>query len=125
MKDRFSKLLLGEDMSKRGNRVCTTLAISNASTHLYVTDSVVELTPSFQQFSDGGTFEVMVTRTRSDLYINLPALKKLDAMLDGFHDSEFCYVDRGLVVSDHCRNIKQRHSNTSQSDSPLIQYEEK
>lgn len=34
MKDRFSKLLLGEDMSGRGNGVCTALAISNAITHL-------------------------------------------------------------------------------------------
>ncbi|CAI9296380.1 unnamed protein product [Lactuca saligna] len=159
MKDRFSKLLLGEDMTGRGNGVCTALAISNAITHLSATvfgdlwkleplspqmkskwrkemewllsvsDSIVELTPSFQQFPDGGTFEVMVTRPRSDLYINLPALKKLDAMLvtmlDGFHDSEFCYVDRGLVVSDHGGNVKRRHSNASLSDSPLIQYEEK
>lgn len=87
---------------------------------LSVSDSIVELTPSFQEFPEGGTFEVMVTRPRSDLYINLPSLKKLDAMLvnmlDGFHDSEFCYVDRGLV---------EKQSNGSQSDSPLIQYEEK
>ncbi|KAK8668417.1 hypothetical protein V6N13_105872 [Hibiscus sabdariffa] len=44
----------------------------------------------------------MVTRPRSDLYINLPALKKLDAMLitvlDGFCETEFWYVDRGIVV---------------------------
>ncbi|KAI3730303.1 hypothetical protein L1987_61472 [Smallanthus sonchifolius] len=150
MKDRFSKLLLGEDMTGRGNGVCTALAISNAITHLSATvfgdlwkleplsqqsksiwrkemewllsvsDSIVELTPSFQEFPDGGTFEVMVTRPRSDLYLNLPALRKLDmmlvTMLDGFHDSEFCYVDRGSA---------ERHSNGSQSDSPLVQYEEK
>ncbi|XP_071733078.1 rop guanine nucleotide exchange factor 1-like [Rutidosis leptorrhynchoides] len=150
MKDRFSKLLLGEDMTGRGNGVCTALAISNAITNLSATvfgdlwkleplsqqnksmwrkeiewllsvsDSIVELTPSFQEFPEGGTFEVMVTRPRSDLYVNLPALKKLDVMLvtmlDGFNDSEFCYVDRGLA---------ERHSNTSLSDSSLIQYEEK
>ncbi|XP_076934753.1 rop guanine nucleotide exchange factor 1-like [Bidens hawaiensis] len=150
MKDRFSKLLLGEDMTGRGNGVCTALAISNAITHLSATvfgdlwkleplshqsksiwrkemewllsvsDSIVELTPSFQEFPDGGTFEVMVTRPRSDLYLNLPSLKKLDmmlvTMLDGFHDSEFCYVDRSTV---------EGHSNGSQSDSPLVQYEEK
>ncbi|KAK1416483.1 hypothetical protein QVD17_32274 [Tagetes erecta] len=153
MKDRFSKLLLGEDMTGRGNGVCTAVAISNAITHLSATvfgdlwkleplsqqsksiwrkemewllsvsDSIVELTPSFQEFPDGGTFEVMVTRPRSDLYLNLPALRKLDmmlvTMLDGFHDSEFCYVDRGSVGS------VERHSNASQSDSPLVQYEEK
>ncbi|KAL8218403.1 hypothetical protein R6Q57_021776 [Mikania cordata] len=150
MKHRFSKLLLGEDMTGRGNGVCTALAISNAITNLSATvfgdlwkleplnqetksiwrkemewllsvsDSIVELTPSFQEFPDGGNFEVMVTRPRSDLYLNLPALRKLDmmlvTMLDGFHDSEFCYVDRGSV---------DRHSNGSQSDSLLMQYEEK
>lgn len=34
MKDRFSKLLLGDDMTGRGNGVCTALAISNAITNL-------------------------------------------------------------------------------------------
>lgn len=158
MKDRFSKLLLGDDMTGRGNGVCTALAISNAITNLSasvfgdlwkleplsaenksmwrkemewllsVSDSIVELTPSFQEFPEGGTFEVMVTRPRSDLYLNLPPLRKLDAMLvtmlDGFHDSEFSYVDRGLVVSDRGENVK-RQSNASSSDSPMIQYEEK
>lgn len=69
---------------------------------LCVSDSIVELTPSVQEFPGGGTFEVMMTRPRSDLYVNLPALKKLDAMLhgilDGFQDSEFYYVDRGIIV---------------------------
>ena len=34
MKERLSKLLLGEDMSGCGNGVCTALAISNAITNL-------------------------------------------------------------------------------------------
>lgn len=34
MKERFSKLILGEDMSGCGNGVCTALAISNAITNL-------------------------------------------------------------------------------------------
>ncbi|KAL6207599.1 hypothetical protein ACLB2K_018556 [Fragaria x ananassa] len=92
MKERFSKLLLGEDMSGGGNGVCTALAISNAITNLSATvfgeiwnleplapqkkamwcremewllcvrDSIVELIPSTQELSGGGTFEVMVTR---------------------------------------------------------------
>ncbi|XP_041021541.1 rop guanine nucleotide exchange factor 1-like [Juglans microcarpa x Juglans regia] len=133
MKERFAKLLLGEDMSGGGKGVCTALAISNAITNLSATvfgelwkleplapqkksmwhremgwllcvsDSIVELIPSVQEIPGGGTFEVMVTRPRSDLYVNLPALKKLDAMLhgilDGFHDSEFYYVDRGIIVA--------------------------
>jgi hypothetical protein len=34
MKERFGKLLLGEDMSGGGKGVCTALAISNAITNL-------------------------------------------------------------------------------------------
>ncbi|CAK9153930.1 unnamed protein product [Ilex paraguariensis] len=134
MKERFAKLLLGEDMSGGGKGVCTALAISNAITNLSATvfgelwrleplapqkkamwcremewllcvsDSIVELVPSIQQFPGGGTYEVMATRPRSDLYMNLPALKKLDAMLisilDGFREMEFWYVDRGIIVPD-------------------------
>ncbi|XP_020274087.1 rop guanine nucleotide exchange factor 1-like isoform X2 [Asparagus officinalis] len=129
MKERFAKLLLGEDMSGGGKGVCSALAISNAITNLSelwrleplapqkksmwlremdwllcVSDSIVELVPSVQEFPGGGTFEVMVSHPRSDLHMNLPALKKLDAMLlgmlDGFRDTEFWYVDRGIVVAD-------------------------
>ncbi|XP_042451272.1 rop guanine nucleotide exchange factor 1-like [Zingiber officinale] len=133
MKERFAKLLLGEDMSGSGQGVCAALAISNAITNLSasvfgelwrleplapqkkamwrremdwflsVSDHIVELTPSVQQFPGGGSFEVMVSRPRTDLHLNLPALKKLDAMLlemlDGFCTSEFWYVDRGILVS--------------------------
>ncbi|KAM7257266.1 hypothetical protein ACFE04_013007 [Oxalis oulophora] len=134
MKERFAKLLLGEDMSGGGKGVCTALAISNAITNLSATvfgelwrleplapqkksmwhremdwllcvsDSIVELVPSIQQFPGGGTYEVMATRPRSDLYMNLPALKKLDAMLismlAGFCETEFWYVDRGIIVDE-------------------------
>jgi len=37
VKERFSKLLLGEDMSGGGKGVCTAVAISNAITNLYGT----------------------------------------------------------------------------------------
>uniref|UniRef100_A0A1J3C8V6 Rop guanine nucleotide exchange factor 1 n=1 Tax=Noccaea caerulescens TaxID=107243 RepID=A0A1J3C8V6_NOCCA len=134
MKERFAKLLLGEDMSGGGKGVCTALAISNAITNLSATvfgelwrleplapqkkamwrrelewllcvsDSIVELIPSIQQFPGGGTYEIMETRPRSDLYANLPALKKLDAMLiemlDGFSHTEFWYTDRGIVLGE-------------------------
>ncbi|CAA0813372.1 Rop guanine nucleotide exchange factor 1 [Striga hermonthica] len=133
MKERFSKLLLGEDMSGGGQGVSTALAISNAITNLAasvfgdiwkleplsqqkksmwqremewllcVSDSIVELIPSVQEVPGGSSFEIMVTRQRSDLYSNLPALKKLDGMLlsilDGFKDAEFYYVDRGVFVA--------------------------
>ncbi|KAB2098412.1 hypothetical protein ES319_A01G237200v1 [Gossypium barbadense] len=132
MKERFAKLLLGEDMSGCGNGVCTALAISNAITNLCATlfgqmwrlepvpaekksmwrreiewllcvsDHIVELVPSFQTFPDGTKLEVMTCRPRSDLYVNLPALRKLDNMLleilDSFVGTEFWYVDQGIVA---------------------------
>ncbi|KAJ6968750.1 rop guanine nucleotide exchange factor 7-like isoform X1 [Populus alba x Populus x berolinensis] len=134
MKERFSKLLLGEDMSGCGNGVCTALAISNAITNLCATlfgqlwrleplapekkamwrremewflcvsDHVVELMPSWQTFPDGSKLEVMTCRPRSDLYINLPALRKLDNMLleilDSFDNTEFWYIDQGILAPD-------------------------
>lgn len=94
---------------------------------LCVSDSIVELIPSLQEFPGGGTFEVMVTRPRSDLYVNLPALKKLDTMLvsilDGFHDSEFCYVDRGIIVAG--ADDTETFPVPSSSGRPSISLEEK
>ncbi|GMI69745.1 hypothetical protein HRI_000643800 [Hibiscus trionum] len=132
MKERFAKLLLGEDMSGSGNGVCTALAISNAITNLSATlfgqiwrlepvphekkamwrremewflsvsDHIVELIPTWQTFPGGSKREVMTCRPRSDLYVNLPALRKLDNMLleilDSFVDAEFWYVDQGILA---------------------------
>ncbi|KAL3531758.1 hypothetical protein ACH5RR_005279 [Cinchona calisaya] len=132
MKERFAKLLLGEDMSGCGNGVSTALAISNAITNLCATifgqiwrleplpldkklmwrrdmewilsvsDHIVELIPSLQTFPDGSTLEVMTSRPRSDLYVNLPGLHKLDNMLleilDSFVNTEFWYVDQGIIA---------------------------
>ncbi|KAE7996696.1 hypothetical protein FH972_001396 [Carpinus fangiana] len=134
MKERFSKLLLGEDMSGSGKGVCTALAISNAITNLCATifgqlwrleplpaekksmwrremewllcvsDHIVELIPTWQTFPDGSKLEVMTCRPRSDIFINLPALCKLDNMLldilDTFTNTEFWYVDQGVVAPD-------------------------
>ncbi|KAF6161651.1 hypothetical protein GIB67_017289 [Kingdonia uniflora] len=127
MKERFAKLLLGEDMSGGGKGVSSALALSNAITNLAasvfgeqsklepmgperkvrwrkeiewllsVTDHVVEFVPSQQVSKDGTNMEIMVTRQRTDLHMNIPALRKLDAMLidylDNFKDqNEFWYV---------------------------------
>ncbi|MED6110052.1 hypothetical protein PIB30_039317 [Stylosanthes scabra] len=111
VKDRFGKLLLGEDMSGAGNGVSSALALSNAITNLAasvfgeisqlkpmspdrkarwrreidwllsVTDHIVEFAPSQQVAKDGTTMEIMTTRQRADLIVNIPALRKLDAML--------------------------------------------
>ncbi|CAK7346081.1 unnamed protein product [Dovyalis caffra] len=157
MKERFAKLLLGEDMSGGGQGVCTAVAISNAITNLSasvfgelwkleplapqkkamwhremewllcISDSIVELVPSMQEYPGGGTYEVMVPRPRLDLYVNVPALKKLDAMLisilDLFSESEFCYVDRGIVVADD--DDIQKFPMSSSLRRPSIRQEEK
>lgn len=94
---------------------------------LCVSDSIVELVPSMQDFPGGGTFEIMVPQPRSDLYVNLPALKKLDAMLlsilDGFCDSEFYYVDRGIIVAGS--DDSETFPMSSSSGRPSIRQEEK
>ncbi|KAK1441449.1 hypothetical protein QVD17_07353 [Tagetes erecta] len=148
MKERFAKLLLGEDMSGSGKGVCTALAISNAITNLCATafgqlwrleplqaekkqmwqremdcllcvsNHIVELIPSWQTFPDGSKLEIMTSRPRSDIFINLPALRKLDNMLleilDSFASAEFWYVDQGVVApavdgSGSFRKPLQRH----------------
>ncbi|WOH08920.1 hypothetical protein DCAR_0728371 [Daucus carota subsp. sativus] len=111
MKERFSKLLLGEDMSGGGKGVSSALALSNAITNLAasvfgeqrklepmdpdrkvrwkkevdwllsVTDYIVEFVPSQQKAKDGTTMEIMITQQRRDLLMNIPALRKLDTML--------------------------------------------
>ncbi|XP_028789336.1 rop guanine nucleotide exchange factor 11-like [Neltuma alba] len=183
MKERFAKLLLGEDMSGKGTGVSSALALSNAFTNLAgkfsfffhlpshideinnnnkikgsvflcfnpnnigctnhnkialksflapedaaavfgeqkrlepmpperkarwrkeinwllsVTDYIVEMVPSHQTADDGSQMEIMTTRQRIDLLMNVPALRKLDAMLidclDNFEGpSEFYYVSK-------------------------------
>ncbi|XP_062099488.1 rop guanine nucleotide exchange factor 3-like [Humulus lupulus] len=124
MKERFAKLLLGEDMSRSGKGVCTAITISNSIANLYATvfgqnlrleplnsekrakwkremdcllsvcDCIVEFIPTTSQnLRDGTALEIMTSRPRADIYINLPALRKLDTMLieilDSFQDREF------------------------------------
>ncbi|KDP28625.1 hypothetical protein JCGZ_14396 [Jatropha curcas] len=137
MKERFAKLLLGEDMSGSGKGVCTATTISNAITNLYATvfghnlrleplkpekkamwkremdcllsvcDYIVEFIPKSQNLKDGTALEIMESRPRSDIYINLPALRKLDAMLieilDSFQDTEFWYAEQGSMLANSTR----------------------
>ncbi|XP_010089226.2 rho guanine nucleotide exchange factor 8 [Morus notabilis] len=135
MKERFSKLLLGEDMSGGGKGVSSALALSNAITNLTasvfgeqqklepmnperkarwrkemewflsVTDHIVELVPSQQKSKDGINMEIMVTKQRNDLHMNIPALRKLDSMLIGYLDNfgtqnEFWYVSKDANESE-------------------------
>lgn len=48
---------------------------------LSVADYIVEFVPCRQKAKDGTNMEIMVTQQRKDLLLNIPALKKLDAML--------------------------------------------
>ncbi|CAI9285937.1 unnamed protein product [Lactuca saligna] len=117
MKERFAKLLLGEDMSGGGKGVSSALALTNAITNLAasvfgeqhklapmpedrkrrwrrevgwllsVTDYIVEFVASQQAGKDGSNMEIMMTQQRGDLRMNIAALKKLDAMLIGCLDN--------------------------------------
>ncbi|CAM8986284.1 unnamed protein product [Rhodiola kirilowii] len=124
IKERFAKLLLGEDMSGTGKGVSSALALSNAITNLAasvfgeqnrlepmpperkarwtkeidwllsVTDHIVEFVPSQQD-----NMEIMKTQQRKDLQMSIPALRKLDAILvaclDNFQgQNEFSYVSK-------------------------------
>ncbi|GFP99658.1 rop guanine nucleotide exchange factor 12 [Phtheirospermum japonicum] len=144
MKEKFSKLLLGEDMSGGGKGVSSALALSNAITNLAasafgeqkrlepmapdtkakwrkeidwllsVTDHIVEFVPSKQRAKDGTNMEIMVTRQRNDLHMNIPALRKLDAMLldclDNFKDqNEFCYVSKDDEDSQKGKTVRDEN----------------
>ncbi|KAL9993454.1 putative PRONE domain, Rop guanine nucleotide exchange factor [Helianthus debilis subsp. tardiflorus] len=135
MKERFAKLLLGEDNSGGGKGVSSALALSNAITNLAasafgeqhklapmpedrkrrwrrevgwllsVTDYIVEFVASQQTSKGGSNMEVMMTKQRTDLRMNIPALKKLDAMLIGCLDNfkgqnQFWYVSKDANESE-------------------------
>ncbi|KAF8729740.1 hypothetical protein HU200_017707 [Digitaria exilis] len=117
MKEKFAKLLLGDDTSGGARGVCTALALSNGIINLSATvfgelwkleplceekkirwrkemdwllsptTYMVELVPTKQSGADGCTFEIMTPKARSDVHVNLPALQKLDAMVIEVMDS--------------------------------------
>ncbi|KAJ1285497.1 hypothetical protein BS78_03G283600 [Paspalum vaginatum] len=117
MKEKFAKLLLGEDMSGSGKGVPSALALSNAVTNLAasvfgeqrklepmapdrkarwkrevgwllsVADHIVEFVAKKQLLDNGIEMEVMGTQQRRDLQANIPALRKLDTMLLDYLDN--------------------------------------
>ncbi|KAJ0989801.1 hypothetical protein J5N97_008157 [Dioscorea zingiberensis] len=129
MKEKFAKLLLGEDVSGGTRGISTALALSNAIISLSAcvfgemwkleplseerkkrwrremdwllspTNYMVELVPAKQNGINGRMLEVMTSKARSDVHVNLPALQKLDTMLidvlDSMMDSEFWYSEGG------------------------------
>ncbi|KAF9616466.1 hypothetical protein IFM89_029763 [Coptis chinensis] len=155
MKERFAKLLLGEDMSGGGKGVSSALALSNAITNLAasvfgehrrlepmsvenkarwrkeidwllsVTEHIVEFVPSQQKSKDGINMEIMVTRQRTDLLMNIPALRKLDAMLIGYlenfkYQNEFWYVSKNASEEE-----KGNEGRTTNGGYPLPRMEER
>lgn len=152
MKERFAKLLLGEDMSGGGKGVSSALALSNAITNLAasiftelsrleplsperktmwkreigwflsVTDHIVEFVPSSQNSQDGSNMEIMVTKPRSDLHMNIPALRKLDTMLldtlEKFREPEFWYVNKSMEDQENYN--QQRQENKWWLPSPKV-----
>ncbi|TVU35040.1 hypothetical protein EJB05_16907 [Eragrostis curvula] len=117
MKEKFAKLLLGEDMSGSGKGVPSALALSNAVTNLAasvfgeqrklepmapdrkgrwkrevgwllsVADHIVEFVAKKQVLENGTEMEVMGTQQRRDLQANIPALRKIDTMLLDYLDN--------------------------------------
>ncbi|OAY73526.1 Rop guanine nucleotide exchange factor 14 [Ananas comosus] len=117
MKEKFARLLLGEDVSGGTKGLSTALALSNAISNLSATvfgelwkleplsedkkirwhremewllsptNYMVELVPSQQNGANGGMLEIMIPKARSDVHVNLPALQKLDSMLIEVLDS--------------------------------------
>ncbi|CAN1139325.1 Rop guanine nucleotide exchange factor 14 [Linum perenne] len=111
MKEKFAKLLLGEDITGGTKGLSTALALSNGITTLAAsvfgelwkleplpeerknkwrremdwllspTNYMVELVPAKQHGANGRTMEIMTPKARADIHMNLPALKKLDSML--------------------------------------------
>ncbi|XP_059441756.1 rop guanine nucleotide exchange factor 14-like [Corylus avellana] len=111
MKEKFAKLLLGEDVTGGSKGQTTALALSNGITNLAATvfgelwkleplpeeskskwrkemdwllsptNYMVELVPAKQNGANGRTLEIMTPKARADIHMNLPALQKLDSML--------------------------------------------
>ncbi|XP_014519211.1 rop guanine nucleotide exchange factor 14 [Vigna radiata var. radiata] len=152
MKEKFSKLLLGEDVTGGTKGLSTALALSNAITNLAVTvfgelwkleplseerkrkwqreiewslsptNYMVELVPSTQSGADGGMFEIMTSKPRADILMNLPALQKLDSMLietlDSMTNMEFWYAEGGNKAEG--RDINAQHSKNWGLPSPKV-----
>ncbi|KAL9247007.1 hypothetical protein vseg_020479 [Gypsophila vaccaria] len=117
MKEKFAKLLLGEDVTGGRKGKTSALAISNAITNLAASvygelwkleplaeegkakwikemswllspaNYMVELVPAKQSGTDGRTFEIMMPKARGDVHISIPALQKIDSMLIEVLDS--------------------------------------
>ncbi|EOA40048.1 hypothetical protein CARUB_v10008741mg [Capsella rubella] len=142
MKERFSKLLLGEDVTGGCKGVQVALALSNAVTHLATsifgelwkleplceekkqkwrremdwllspTNYMIELVPSKQNDANGRSLEIMTPKARADIHMNLPALQKLDSMLIETLDS---MVNTEFWYSEIGSRAEGKNKSTSES----------
>ncbi|KAE8698383.1 Rho guanine nucleotide exchange factor 8 [Hibiscus syriacus] len=115
MKERFAKLLLGEDMSGEASIFGEQGKLAPMSPErkatwrkemdwlLSVTDHIVEFVPSEQKATDGTFMEIMVTKQRKDLLVNIPGLLKLDSLL--IVRNRILLTWRLLMVLDEKRNF--------------------
>ncbi|XP_057744848.1 rop guanine nucleotide exchange factor 14-like [Arachis stenosperma] len=141
MREKFSKLLLGDDITGGTKGLNTALALSNAISSLSVTvfgelwkleplpeerkskwqremdwllsptNYMVELVPAKQNAANGGIFEIMTPKARSDVHMNLPALQKLDSMLietlESMVNTEFWYEEGGSRAERRSTSVRQ------------------
>ncbi|CAA0260374.1 Rop guanine nucleotide exchange factor 14 [Arabidopsis thaliana] len=142
MKEKFSKLLLGEDVTGGCKGVQVALALSNAVTHLATsifgelwkleplceekkqkwrremdwllspTNYMIELVPSKQNDANGRSLEIMTPKARADIHMNLPALQKLDSMLIETLDS---MVNTEFWYSEIGSRAEGKNKSTSES----------
>ncbi|XP_073051021.1 rop guanine nucleotide exchange factor 14-like [Primulina eburnea] len=140
MKERFAKILLGEDFTGGTKGVSAALGLSHAITSLAAsvfgelwkleplteerkslwrremdwllspTNYMVELVPAKQTGIDGGT--IMTPKARGDVHMNLPALQKLDSMLIETLDS---MVNSEFWYSELGSQAKERSESSGQS----------
>ncbi|KAK3162003.1 hypothetical protein QOZ80_1BG0084070 [Eleusine coracana subsp. coracana] len=143
MKEKFAKLLLGEDMSGSGKGVPSALALSNAVTNLAasvfgeqrklepmapdrkarwkkevgwllsVADHIVEFVAKKQVLDNGTEMEVMGTQQRRDLQANIPALRKIDTMLTDYLDNFKDRIEFWYVKRDSCSETDKEESQQS------------
>ncbi|KAM7277084.1 hypothetical protein ACFE04_018950 [Oxalis oulophora] len=142
MKEKFARLLLGEDITGGRNGLSAAFALSNAITNLAAsifgelwkleplpeerkdkwrremewllspTNYMVELVPAKQYGSNGTSVEIMTPKARADIHINLPALQKLDSMLIETLDS---MVSSEFWYSEVGSKAEGRNKSTKQS----------
>ncbi|KAL2902193.1 Rop guanine nucleotide exchange factor 14 [Bienertia sinuspersici] len=84
MKEKFAKLLLGEDVTggcKGITKERRDKWRKEMDWLLSPANYMIELVPAKQSGTNGRTFEIMTPKARADVHMNLPALQKIDSML--------------------------------------------